>query len=90
MILQESDLFPLLLAVFSLFVGFLGFLFALTEVFIKDHDEVMKGGFFQGYNGVVWTLVTVQVNQMDTEKEPLNKGHVGSSHFVERLSALQK
>ena len=42
-------------------VGFLGFLFALMEVYAKDHKEVAEAGFFQGYNGVVWILVTIQV-----------------------------
>lgn len=42
--------------------GFLGFIFALIEVFAKDHEAVAEAGFFQGYNSMVWTLVTIQVH----------------------------
>ena len=42
-------------------LGFLGFLFALMEVYAKDHKAVAEEGFFQGYNSVVWILVTIQV-----------------------------
>ncbi len=41
--------------------GFLGFLFALLEVYAKDHEAIAERGFFQGYNNVVWILVTIQV-----------------------------
>lgn len=42
-------------------VGFLGFIFALIEVYAKDHEAVAEAGFFQGYNNTVWILVTIQV-----------------------------
>lgn len=43
------------------FLGILGFFFGLVAVFVTDYNKVMKDGFFQGYNIVVWTVIGLQV-----------------------------
>ena len=43
------------------FLGILGFFFGLVAVFVTDYNKVMKDGFFQGYNMVVWTVIGLQV-----------------------------
>ena len=63
--------------------GFLGFLFALMEVYAKDHKAVAEEGFFQGYNSVVWILVTVQVLPV----EPRLSGPQLSGPSIIRLSS---
>ena len=43
------------------FLGILGFFFGLVAVFVTDYNKVMKDGFFQGYNIIVWTVIGLQV-----------------------------
>jgi len=42
------------LSFYSLFPAF------FLGVVIKDGQEILQGGFFQGYNGVVWTAIAFQ------------------------------
>ncbi|KAK3044037.1 UDP-galactose transporter Gms1, partial [Coniosporium uncinatum] len=42
------------LSFYSLFPAF------FLGVVMKDSQEIMQGGFFQGYNGVVWTAIAFQ------------------------------
>jgi UDP-sugar transporter A1/2/3 len=41
-------------------LGILGLIFGLMAVFINDYNKVMKDGFFQGYNYVVFTVIGLQ------------------------------
>ncbi|XP_003383398.1 PREDICTED: UDP-N-acetylglucosamine transporter-like [Amphimedon queenslandica] len=41
-------------------LGILGLVFGLMAVFVTDYNKVMKDGFFQGYNIVVWTVIALQ------------------------------
>jgi UDP-sugar transporter A1/2/3 len=41
------------LSIFSIGLGLLG-------VMLKDWQAVQEGGFFQAYNGVVWTAISLQ------------------------------
>ena len=55
----------------------LGFVFAIIEVFVKDYRAVLDNGFFQGYNGTVWTVVSLQVSKLYKLMKPslfLHKG----------------
>ena len=42
-------------------LGFFGTILGLIGVFISDYSKVMDKGFFQGYNNVVWLVVSLQV-----------------------------
>ncbi|KAG8555939.1 hypothetical protein GDO81_017869 [Engystomops pustulosus] len=41
-------------------LGFFGGIFGLVGVYAYDGDSVSKGGFFQGYNNLTWTVVVLQ------------------------------
>ncbi|XP_068098742.1 UDP-N-acetylglucosamine transporter isoform X3 [Hyperolius riggenbachi] len=41
-------------------LGFFGGIFGLIGVFVYDGDSVSKGGFFQGYSNITWTVVVLQ------------------------------
>lgn len=46
----------------SLFSGLFGLIFGLGGVFGYDGERVQENGLFQGYNGVTWTVVALQVH----------------------------
>lgn len=43
------------------FSGLFGLIFGLGGVFAYDGERVQENGLFQGYNGVTWTVVALQV-----------------------------
>ncbi|TRY97556.1 hypothetical protein DNTS_002593 [Danionella cerebrum] len=41
-------------------LGLFGLIFGLVGVFLFDRSKVLEMGFFQGYNNLTWTVVTLQ------------------------------
>jgi len=41
--------------------GFFGTLIGLISVYTYDYKAVTKDGFFQGYNSIVWIVISLQV-----------------------------
>jgi UDP-sugar transporter A1/2/3 len=42
-------------------LGFFGTIIGLVSVYTYDFKSVTNGGFFQGYNGIVWSVVFMHV-----------------------------
>lgn len=42
-------------------LGIFGLLFGLLGVAVNDYSLVKKSGFFQGYSGITWIVISLQV-----------------------------
>ena len=46
-------------------VGLFGLVFGLLGMLAYDGERVSESGMFQGYNGITWTVVALQVTLID-------------------------
>ncbi len=46
------------------FTAFYGILFGIMGVIMNDFDAVKQNGFFQGYSGITWFVVSLQVGRI--------------------------
>ena len=45
-------------------LGFFGTLLAFVGVITTDYSKIVEKGFFQGYNNIVWTVISLQVKNL--------------------------
>ena len=41
-------------------LGLFGFITGLMSTFAKDGDKILEKGFFYGYDGLVWSVISIQ------------------------------